>query len=100
MLRWFQALLPKDDQFFDLFAEHSHVIVAGARALRALLEGGDVVPECYRVVTDREHDADGITRDILIAVRRSFITPFDRGAIKHLITAMDDAIDQMQKTAK
>jgi uncharacterized protein len=100
MLRWFQALLPKDDRFFDLFAAHSHVIVAGARGLRALLEGGDIVPECYRVVTDREHDADEVTRDVLIAVGRSFITPLDRGAIKDLITAMDDAIDQMQKTAK
>src|SRR5215831_5693732 len=100
MLRWFQALLPKDDRFFELFAAHSHEIVAGARGLRALLEGGDVVPKYYRVVTDREHDADDVTRDILIAVGRSFITPFDRGAIKDLITAMDDAIDQMQKTAK
>jgi len=100
MLRWFQALLPKDDRFFELFAEHSHVTVAGAHALRALLEGGDVVPKYYRVVMDREHDADNVTRDILIAVRRSFITPFDRGAIKDLITAMDNAIDQMQKTAK
>ncbi|MCP6769332.1 DUF47 family protein, partial [Klebsiella pneumoniae] len=26
--------------------------------------------------------------------------PFDRGDIKNLITAMDNAIDQMQKTAK
>jgi uncharacterized protein len=33
-------------------------------------------------------------------LRRSFITPFDRGAIKDLITAMDDSIDQMLKTAK
>jgi uncharacterized protein len=100
MLHWFQALLPRDDRFFELFAAHSHIIVAGARGLRALLEGGDVVPKYYRVVMDRELDADNVTRDILIAVRRSFITPFDRGAIKDLITAMDDAIDQMQKTAK
>jgi len=100
MLRWFQALLPRDDRFFELFAAHSHVTVAGAHALRALLEGGDVVPIYYRVVMDREHDADDVTRDILIAVGRSFITPLDRGAIKDLITAMDDSIDQMQKTAK
>ncbi len=33
-------------------------------------------------------------------MRRTFITPFDRGNIRDLITAMDDAIDQMQKTAK
>jgi uncharacterized protein len=33
-------------------------------------------------------------------VRRTFITPFDRVDIKDLITSMDDAIDQMQQTAK
>ena len=33
-------------------------------------------------------------------MRRSFITPFDRGDIKELIGQLDDAIDQMQKTAK
>ena len=26
---------------------------------------------------DRENEADAITRDVLIAVRRTFITPFD-----------------------
>src|ERR1700760_4906946 len=34
------------------------------------------------------------------AVRRTFITPFDRGDIQDLIGLLDDAIDQMQKTAK
>jgi predicted phosphate transport protein (TIGR00153 family) len=100
VLNWFQALLPKNDQFFDLFAAHSHAIVAGAHGLRALLDGGDAVPEYCRFVADRELDADAVTRDILVATARSFITPFDRSSIKHLITAMDDSIDQMQKTAK
>jgi hypothetical protein len=49
---------------------------------------------------DREQDADNITREVLIAVRRTFITPFDRGDVRDLITSMDNAIDQMQKTAK
>jgi len=44
--------------------------------------------------------ADAITRDVLQSVRRTFITPFDRADIKDLITAMDDAIDAMQQTAK
>jgi predicted phosphate transport protein (TIGR00153 family) len=47
-----------------------------------------------------ENQADIITRDVLTLTRRSFITPFDRSDIKELITALDDAIDQMQKTAK
>jgi predicted phosphate transport protein (TIGR00153 family) len=49
---------------------------------------------------EREQDADNVTRDVLIAVRRTFITPFDRGDIQDLITSMDNTIDQMQKTAK
>ncbi len=100
MLRWFQGLLPREERFFDLLARHSEKVVAGAGALRAMLEGGDSIPVYYRAVMDREHDADEVTREVLIAIRRSFITPFDRGDIKDLITSMDNAIDQMQKTAK
>ena len=37
---------------------------------------------------------------MLLAVRRTFITPFDRSDIRDLISSMDDAIDQMHKTAK
>ncbi|WP_287304303.1 DUF47 family protein, partial [Mesorhizobium sp.] len=36
----------------------------------------------------------------LLAVRKSFITPFDRGDIKDLIQSMDDAIDMMHKVVK
>ena len=100
MLGWFHALMPKEERFFDLFAHHSQVVVAGAEALRAMLEGGDAIAVQFKIVMDREQDADNITREVLIAVRRSFITPFDRGNIRDLITSMDNAIDQMQKTAK
>jgi uncharacterized protein len=100
MLKWFQALLPREERFFDLFAQHSKIVVAGADALRSMLDGGNAVANYYQIVMDREQDADNITRDVLIAVRSTFITPFDRGNIKDLITSMDNAIDQMQKTAK
>jgi len=100
MLRWFHALMPKEERFFDLFARHSQAVLAGAEALRAMLEGGAAVERNYQIVMDREHDADDVTREVLIAVRRTFITPFDRGNIRDLITSMDNAIDQMQKTAK
>jgi uncharacterized protein len=100
MLRWFHALMPKEDRFFNLFADHSRAVLAGAEALRAMLEGGDAIARNYQAVMDREHEADNATREVLIAVRRSFITPFDRGNIRDLITAMDNSIDQMQKTAK
>jgi uncharacterized protein len=100
MLRWFQAIMPKEERFFELFVRHSQAVVGGAEALRAMLEGGDSVPEHCAIVMQREQEADDITRDVLMMLRRSFITPFDRGAIKDLITSMDNSIDQMQKTAK
>jgi uncharacterized protein len=100
MMRWFHALLPRDERFFDLFARHSDAVAAGAKALRDMLDGGDAIPRHYKTVVDREHDADNVTREVLIAVRRTFITPFDRGGVKDLITSMDNTIDQMLKTAK
>jgi uncharacterized protein len=100
MMRWYHALLPRDERFFDLFARHSDAVAAGAKALRDMLEGGDAIPLHYKTVVDREHDADNVTREVLIAVRRTFITPFDRGGVKDLITSMDNTIDQMLKTAK
>ena len=100
MLSWFQVLMPREDRFFPMFARHAATLVAGAEALRDLLNG-ECPPAagCDRIVR-HEQEADAITAEVLKAVRRSFITPFDRGDIKDLINVMDDSIDQMQKTAK
>jgi len=92
--------MPKEERFFDLFDRHAVSIVAGAHALRSLLDGGEKVPEHCKEIKRYENDADEITRDVLLAVRRTFITPFDRGDIRDLITVMDDTIDQMHQTAK
>ena len=100
MLNWFQALLPKEGKFFDHFEAHARTLCAGARSLRQVLDGGDAVPAHCAEVARHENDADQITRDVLLAVRRTFITPFDRGDIRDLISSMDDAIDQMHKTSK
>ncbi|HEY0281512.1 MAG TPA: DUF47 domain-containing protein [Rhizomicrobium sp.] len=97
---WLQALMPKEERFFDHFNRHARTIVNGSEALNALLHDGATVPEACRKVMDFENQADAITRDVLILTRRSFITPFDRSDIKELISSLDDSIDQMQKTAK
>ena len=100
MLGWFRALMPKEERFFDLFTRHAQITLAGAQALSALLKGGgDVLGYC-REITWHENEADEITREVMTALRKTFITPLDRGDIKDLITSMDDAIDQMNQTAK
>ena len=97
---WFQALMPKEERFFDHFNRHARTIVNGSEALNALLHDGATVPAACHKVMDFENQAAAITRDVLILTRRSFITPFDRSDIKQLISSLDDAIDQMQKTAR
>ena len=100
MFNWFQKLMPKEERFFEMFDRHAVAVVAGAQALRAMMEGGEAIGRNCKIVMERESEADNATRDVLIAVRRTFITPFDRGNIRVLITSMDNSIDQMQKTAK
>lgn len=99
MFAWFQRLLPKQGNFFDLFEAHATTLAAGSEALARLLQGGDGMADHIQEIVEREHDADAITREVLQTVRRTFLTPFDRSAITDLIASMDDAIDEMQKTA-
>ncbi|MCL6709933.1 DUF47 domain-containing protein [Pseudomonas sp. R2.Fl] len=100
MIGLFKKLLPREDGFFALFEQHTRTVVGAADSLKALLAGeGNLEEHCERIVK-LEDEADDITREVLLAVRRSFITPFDRGDIKDLIQSLDDAIDMMHKTVK
>ena len=100
MLNLFQALMPRESGFFGFFDRHAATVVAGAAALKSMLAGETGVPEGCAAIVAHEEAADAITRETLLAVRRTFVTPFDRSDIKDLTTSLDDAIDQMQKTVK
>ncbi len=100
MLGWFRALMPKEDKFFDLFERHAATLVDGSAALRSLLDGTRDLQQAFDAIAEHEDKADAITSEALQAVRRTFITPFDRGDIQELVGSLDDAIDQMLKTAK
>jgi predicted phosphate transport protein (TIGR00153 family) len=100
MLRLFRTIMPKEDRFFDMFERHAQVLVAGAGAMDKMFSGAEPIAESCKQISVHENAADDITRDVLVAVRRSFITPFDRSAITALTGSMDDAIDEMWQTAK
>jgi predicted phosphate transport protein (TIGR00153 family) len=94
-----QKILPHEDKFFEMFERQADLIVRAADALAQLLDG-TTIAESLEEIRAVETEADEVTRDVLIAVRRSFITPFDRSAITALITSMDDAVDEIWHTAK
>lgn len=100
VLNVFRAIMPKEDRFFEMFRRHADILVAGADAMTAMFAGETGVEESCQKIAQHEHAADDVTRDVLVAVRRSFITPFDRSAITALTSAMDDALDEMWGTAK
>ena len=99
MFAWFQRLLPRKGNFFELFEAHATAVVGAADATGRLFEPGSKSAEHIREIREREHDADAIISETLKTVRQTFLTPFDRGAITSLIGSMDDAIDEMQSTA-
>ncbi|HEX8481766.1 MAG TPA: DUF47 domain-containing protein [Allosphingosinicella sp.] len=100
MLSLFRRMMPKEAGFFDMFERHAVTLVGGAEVMSRMFAREEGIQEACRRISDFEHQADDVTREVLHAVRRTFITPFDRSAITDLISSMDDAIDEMQKTAK
>ncbi len=100
MFGWFHRLLPREERFFAMYTRHADTVLRGAEELRRMLDGGEAVRRHYQGVLAAEDDADAITREVVQAVRRTFVTPFDRGDIQALIGRMDDTVDQMKKTAK
>ena len=100
MFNWFQSLLPRSSDFFAMFERHAATLVAAANALSKLVHGRPVAEDHIAEIHGQEHVADDIIRQVLRSVRQTFLTPFDRGAITSLIGSMDDAIDEMQDTAR
>lgn len=100
MFKLIKAIMPRSDNFFDLFEAQARKSQEAAQTLRAILDGGaDTADKCARLST-QEEEADQISYEVMQSIRRSFITPFDRSDIKALSSALDDAIDQMNKTGK
>ena len=100
MFAWFQRLLPRTGNFFEQFEAHATTVLAAADATVRVLGGGPDQAQHILEVIEREHDADEITREVLQSVRRTFLTPFDRGAITSLIGSLDDTVDEMQATVQ
>ena len=83
-----------------MFEAHSATLVGAADALKRLATDGAAPDQLLKEIQDHEHRADDIIREVLTAVRKTFLTPFDRGAITGLIGSMDDAIDEMLAAAR
>jgi uncharacterized protein len=95
----FRSLMPREERFFELFCEHARLVVPAAEAFRALIGGADPEPLASEIAR-LEEAADQVTRQTILAIHRTFVTPFDRSQILALLTALDDTIDLMKDTSR
>jgi uncharacterized protein len=96
----FGGLIPRDEQFFDLFNQLAAHLATTARRLNDLFGQPERVNEHVRAIKDVEHAADLLTLTINQRIDKSFITPIDREDIHLLATRLDDVIDLVDGTAR
>ncbi|MCL4760762.1 MAG: DUF47 family protein [Burkholderiales bacterium] len=96
----FARFLPHEGDFFRLFSRHAALMVECSRELDALIaDPSQAVARTHRVKT-LESEADGVTREAVRLLHKTFITPLDREDIHLLITRMDDVLDLMEDVAQ
>jgi predicted phosphate transport protein (TIGR00153 family) len=98
---FFRKLLPKGDQFFELFTANVKNIKEAATDLRKLLDASGVSERKILItrIEDAEHRGDQITHDIFADLSTTFITPIDREDIHALASELDDILDLIEDVA-
>ena len=96
----FTRLLPQEFGFFDNFERHVDLAIEGAKLLVNLLESLDAPGPKSRRIKELEHEADVVTHNTMEMLRKTFVTPFDRNEIHHLISSLDDIMDAMEAAAE
>ena len=93
------SLIPREMQFFDLFDQVAAQLTAGADQFIDMVTAFDNLPQRGRDLKTVEDGCDRLIGEIIQALDRSFITPFDREDIHTLATKLDDVMDNMEETA-
>jgi uncharacterized protein len=93
-------LLPRDDQFFELFDQLAAHLATTAKMLDALFGDIQHMEDHVKAIKDIEHKADLLTATINQRIDKSFITPIDREDIHTLASRLDDVIDLLDGASR
>jgi len=93
-------LIPRDEQFFPMFAELAEKLSQSANLLAELFADPERLQELVQKIKDVEHQADVLTHDIIVRIDKSFVTPIDREDIHLLASRLDDVIDLVDGVAR
>jgi predicted phosphate transport protein (TIGR00153 family) len=94
-------LLPREEQYFDLFLQMTLYICDAARELKEMLaDKNHNYQEYSQRIKGLEHACDELTHNIATKLNKSFITPFDREDIYTMSGALDDIVDLIDDAAR
>jgi predicted phosphate transport protein (TIGR00153 family) len=93
------SFIPRERRFYDLFEQQAATIVRSAGLLERALANVTDLPVCQREIKDLENQGDEITRDIVLTLNRTFVTPFDHEDIYALASGLDDILDYIEEVA-
>lgn len=97
----FAKLLPREEQYFTLFAQMTSYINDAARTLVEMLAQPDGdYQEYVQRIKSIEHACDDLTHNVSTRLNQSFITPFDREDIYSMSKALDDVVDLIDGAAR
>jgi uncharacterized protein len=96
--RLMAAISPRNDNYFVLFNNLADCAVKGSKVLAMMSAVRDIdkFEEYFAEIRKIESEADEYTKEILLSLHKTFITPFDRREIRELAMALDDIIDYME----
>ena len=91
-------LLPRDEQFYQLFLNHIDKTVQAASLLAEAADGGQKQRPGYAArIQTLEQEADDIIHDIYVRLNSTFITPIDPEDIHSLSSSLDDILDGIEE---
>ena len=92
-------LIPREEKFFDMFVEDASNVLAAARTLESFFESYGDRERIAAQLRELEHRGDQISHEIGHKLESTFVTPFDREDIHHLISRLDDVLDLIEEIA-
>ncbi|MDO8502119.1 MAG: DUF47 family protein [Gemmatimonadaceae bacterium] len=93
-------LIPRDAQFYNLFAEVASRLSGSAALLHELFKDPSKLDQHVASIKTLEHEADNLTHDTIDRINRTFVTPFDREDIHALAGHLDNVVDLIDGCAR
>ena len=93
------SLVPRERRFYELFEQQAATIASSAQLLDKAFSDTAGLLKRQKEIKELEHRGDEITHEIVGALFRTFVTPFDREDIYELASGMDDIVDYLEEIA-